>query len=67
MAYELGMTQLASSAIECQLKHSQRLKETAQELKLRPEGFTSVLEDIGFEYSQHCGSSGQQGERKILL
>lgn len=49
----------------CLTEHHQVLKEKANNLKLRPEGFKTILEDIGFVLDQSTGPVGEGGQ-KIL-
>lgn len=40
---------------------SQKLKENAKDIKLRPEAFQQVLQDIGFGPVEHLGTTGKGG------
>jgi hypothetical protein len=46
---------------------SQRLKENANTLQLRPEKFEDVLREIGFGPVQHLGVIGEGGRLRSLL
>lgn len=41
---------------------SQRLKETAASLKIRPEGFPEILKELGFGDGERLGTIGDGGE-----
>ena len=41
----------------------QVLKENANNLKLRPEGFQAILENIGFVLDQSTGPIGEGGQK----
>jgi len=41
---------------------SQKLKETANSLKLRPEGFSKILKELGFHDGKRLGTTGEGGE-----
>jgi hypothetical protein len=41
--------------------HLQRLKENAENLKIRPHDFGSMLQEIGFQPAQHFGVTGSGG------
>ena len=43
----------------------QILKEKANNLKLRPEGFRTILEDIGFVLDQSTGPVGEGGQEVL--
>jgi hypothetical protein len=46
---------------------TQKLKENAQRIKLRPEDFGSTLENIGFKSVRHLGFTGDGGEWYFVL
>ena len=41
---------------------TQRLKENAKNLKLRPDNFETELRQLGFGLAQHLGTTGEGGE-----
>jgi len=47
----------------CLTERHQVLKEKANKLKLRPEGFQAILEGIGFVLDQSTGPIGEGGQR----
>jgi hypothetical protein len=45
------------------IEHHQILKEKANNLKLRPEGFQTILEGIGFILDRSTGPVGDGGQK----
>lgn len=55
----MPLTAVADTRI---LTSRQKLKENAKSLKLRPEDFERLLQDIGFGPAEHLGSAGEGGK-----
>ncbi|KAF5351179.1 hypothetical protein D9756_008400 [Leucocoprinus leucothites] len=45
---------------------AEHLKENYQNIKLRPEDFTSVLNDIGFDFAESLGETGEGGFKRPM-